>query len=185
MNHQDRTLEPWFSHFQVVYCTEFCKQPRNKSWWAVRPYPGSFPALAAWTGGWDGKYSIQYGLIGYWTVRVLCTVRYFCRYFSQAAVSYFILYTHLTSVLYNLECTYYTRLSVIVHSIECDCTWVYTEKTTLECTLTWVYFAKNYTQLSVHSAFLLKKYWRGKHSTIILNPVAEWPRRRVEQKSGV
>ena len=104
-------------------------------------------------------YSIQYGLIGYWTVRVLCTVRYFCRYFSQAAVSYFILYTHLTSVLYNLECTYYTRLSVIVHSIECDCTWVYTEKTTLECTLTWVYFAKNYTQfiqLSVQSAFLLQ-----------------------------
>ena len=31
----DLTLEPWFSHFQVVYCTDFCQQPRNKSQWVV------------------------------------------------------------------------------------------------------------------------------------------------------
>ena len=41
------TLEPWFSQFQVVYCTDFCQQPRNKSQWVVGR---SFPALAAWTG---------------------------------------------------------------------------------------------------------------------------------------
>jgi len=30
-----RTLEAWFSQFQVVCCTDFGQQPRNKSRWAV------------------------------------------------------------------------------------------------------------------------------------------------------